>query len=72
MAGIGAYSRDPGQEYRDKQTRFGYDIGLGLVAKVAPILDIDVSGRLHAFTLEDGGSRKSAGIAAGLNYYFVQ
>jgi hypothetical protein len=71
VAGLGAHSRDPGQDYRDKETRFGFDIGLGLVAKVAPMLDLDVGGRLHAFTLEEGGSRKSVGITAGLNYYFM-
>jgi hypothetical protein len=71
VGGIGAYGRDPGQEYRDKETRFGFDLGLGLVSKFAPMLDLDISARLIVFTLEDGGSRKSAGIAAGLNYYFT-
>jgi len=72
VAGLGAYSRDPGQDYRDKTTQFGFDIGLGLVWKIMPMLDLDLSGRMHAYMLEDGGSRKSGGIAAGLNYYFMQ
>ena len=72
VAGIGAYSREPGQEYRDKETQFGFDVGLGIVWKFSSMLDFDLSGRLLTFMLSDGGSRKSGGIAAGLNYYFMR
>lgn len=72
VAGVGAYSREPGQQYREKLTRFGIDLGLGLVWKVAPMVDFDVSARMPAFMLDEGGSRKSAAMAAGLNYYFMR
>ncbi|MBN1424134.1 hypothetical protein JXA88_06225 [Candidatus Fermentibacteria bacterium] len=72
VVGIGAYSRDPGQKYRETLTSFGVDLGFGVVSKVAPMLDFDLSARVLAFMLDEGGSRKSLGIAAGLNYYFAR
>ena len=72
VVGIGAYTRDPGQEYRETLTRFGIDVGFGVVCKVAAMLDFDLSARVPAFMLDEGGSRKSAAIEAGLNYYFTR
>ncbi len=68
--GVGMYMLKPEQDYKDETTRFGLNFGGGLVAKLIPALDLDVSTRLIAITLEGGGSRKSVGIHAGLNYYF--
>ena len=69
-AGIGAYMLSPEQDYREDETRIGINFGPGVVVKVAPALDLDVSGRLTAITLDGGGSRKSVAVMAGLNYYF--
>jgi opacity protein-like surface antigen len=68
--GIGMYMLKPEQDYKDETTRFGLNLGTGFVVKVLPQLDLDASARLIAITLEGGGSRKSLGIHAGLNYYF--
>ncbi len=72
VGGIGSCSRDPRQKYLDKTRRFGIDLGIGVVSKVAPMLDIDVCAKVLAFTLDEGGSRKSLGVTAGLHYYFAQ
>jgi hypothetical protein len=69
-AGIGAYMLKPEQDYKEDQTRVGINFGPGFVVKIAPTLDLDVSGRFTAITLEGGGSRKSVAVVAGLNYYF--
>jgi len=68
--GIGTYSIKPDAPYLEDETRFGFNFGTGLVIKPAPKLDVDVSGRLIVITLDGGGSRKSVGVFAGVNYYF--
>jgi uncharacterized spore protein YtfJ len=68
--GVGSYTLKPDVEYKEEETRFGYNAGLGIAVKPAALFDIDVSGRFIVIPLEDGGSRKSVGIFAGLNFYF--
>jgi opacity protein-like surface antigen len=68
--GIGSYTLKPDASYKDDETRVGYNGGLGLAIKPTPLFDIDVSGRFIVIPLDGGGSRKSVGIFAGLNFYF--
>jgi hypothetical protein len=68
--GIGSYTLKPDVEYKDEETRVGYNAGLGLAVKPHALFDIDVSGRFIAIPLDGGGARKSVGIFAGLNFYF--
>jgi hypothetical protein len=37
---------------------------------VAPSLGIDVRGKLDVINSEGGGSKKSAAVLGGINYYF--
>ncbi len=68
--GVGMYSLSPDAGYKEDETRFGFNAGLGFVIKPASMIDIDVSGRLIVITVDGGGSRKSVGVFAGINYYF--
>jgi len=68
--GIGAYALSSDLDYKEDETRFGFNVGAGLVFKVSPKFDIDMSGRFIVITLDGGGSRKSVGLFTGLNFYF--
>jgi hypothetical protein len=68
--GIGSYSIS--KDGRPDVTEMGWNGGLGFEFRSATGLAVDVSGRLHAVILDDGGSRKFAGIQAGINYYFLR
>ncbi|MFH1680796.1 MAG: outer membrane beta-barrel protein [Candidatus Eisenbacteria bacterium] len=68
--GIGSYTLKPDVDYKDDETRVGYNAGLGIAIKATPLFDIDVSGRFIVIPLDGGGSRKSVGLFTGLNFYF--
>jgi opacity protein-like surface antigen len=68
--GIGSYTLKPDVQYKDDETRVGYNAGLGIAVKPTGLFDIDVSGRFIVIPLDGGGSRKSVGLLAGLNFYF--
>lgn len=68
--GIGAYSLKSDLDYVEDATRFGFNVGTGLVIKAAPKFDVEIGGRLYVISLDGGGSRKSVGVFGGLNYYF--
>jgi opacity protein-like surface antigen len=68
--GVGSYKMT--KDYADDLSRIGYNFGLGCEYRMTMGLAVDVSGRLHAAPLEDGGSHKFAAIQAGINYYFLR
>jgi hypothetical protein len=68
--GAGSYSLT--RDHRADQSGLGFDGGLGAEFRSAAGIAVDLSGRLYAFPLEDGGSRKYLGIQAGINYYFLR
>lgn len=68
--GIGGYSLSYDAPYKTDETRLGFNLGTGLVIKAATKVDVEIGGRLYIISLDGGGSRKSAGVFAGLNYYF--
>lgn len=70
IGGIGMYSMSSDVPYKDDESRLGFSFGTGIVTKVAAQIDFDVNARLIFITEDGGGSRSSAGISAGLNYYF--
>ncbi len=70
IGGVGMYSISSDVPYKDDESRLGFSFGTGIVTKVATQIDFDVNARLIFITLDGGGSRSSAGISAGLNYYF--
>ncbi|MFH1276788.1 MAG: hypothetical protein ABIK65_00185 [Candidatus Eisenbacteria bacterium] len=68
--GVGAYSLKSDLDYVEDQTRFGFNVGTGLVFKAGAKFDVEIGGRFYVISLDGGGSRKSAGVYGGLNYYF--
>lgn len=68
--GVGSYSLT--RDNRDDLTRIGFNGGLGLELRSNAGIAIDLSGRAHAVTMEDGGTRKFGAIQAGINYDFIR
>jgi len=68
--GLGSYSLT--KKHADDLTRMGYNAGLGIEFRSLMGISIDISGRLHAMSMEDGGTHKFAAVQAGVNYYFLR
>jgi hypothetical protein len=68
--GVASYTLT--KDYRADLTRLGYNGGLGLEFRSKGPIAIDLSGRVHAVTLADGGTRKFAALQAGINFYFIR
>lgn len=51
-------------------SRFGGSGGIGFGIGLSRSLAIDLRGRLNVITLESGGSKKSASLVGGINYFF--
>ena len=50
-------------------TKFGWSTGLGFEIGVSPTLGLDIRGKLNVINSEGGGTKKSAAVTGGLNYY---
>ncbi len=71
FAGFGFYKYKRDLTDQD-QSDLGYNGGLGLEIGLPSGLSIDVRGKLNVIPMDAGGSKKSASLAAGVNYYFGQ
>ncbi|MEE8576638.1 MAG: outer membrane beta-barrel protein [candidate division Zixibacteria bacterium] len=69
VLGAGFYNVKRDQTLQD-ETNLGWSAGLGFAIGVAPMVSIDVRGKLNVIPYDDGGSKKSGSVTAGLNYYF--
>lgn len=69
FAGLGSYTldRDAG-----KSTDFGLLFGLEFGVAAAAGLEVEAGARIDAVLLEDGGSRKYAGLYGGILYNFLR
>lgn len=67
FVGLKYYNED--SDYRDADSRFGWNGGLGLELGMRNI-GIEARGSFELMTLDGGGSRKWGQVTAGLNVYF--
>ncbi|MCX6829549.1 MAG: outer membrane beta-barrel protein [candidate division Zixibacteria bacterium] len=54
----------------DDISKMGWTTGLGFEIGLAPSFGLDFRGKLNIVTTDGGGSKKSAAVTGGLNYYF--
>lgn len=52
------------------ETNFGWSAGFGVEIGVALAIGLDLRGKLVVIPTEGGGSKKSASVTGGVNYYF--
>lgn len=71
FAGVGMYMLKNDDTSLD-ESKIGLAGGLGGEYYFSPQISLEARGRLNVVTSEDGGSRKSAAVTAGLNYHFGQ
>lgn len=65
------WKRDLPGEFADTDfSKVGWSAGLGLRIGFTPKLELDMRGKLVIIPTGDDGSKKSATVTAGLNYYF--
>ncbi|MFH2036527.1 MAG: outer membrane beta-barrel protein [Candidatus Zixiibacteriota bacterium] len=70
IVGLGFYSMTRDLATFEDVTKFGFSAGLGMEIGVIKDIGIDIRGKLDVINAEGGGSKKSAAILGGLNYYF--
>ncbi len=70
LLGAAAYSTS--RDYDEDATKLGWSTGLGFEINFSPRLGLDLRGQVHVISSEGGGSKKSATITGGLNYYLGQ
>ena len=69
LFGVGFYKVKRDQTLQD-ETNFGWSAGFGIEVGVNPTVGLDVRGKLIVIPTDGGGSKKSASVTGGLNYYF--
>lgn len=69
LAGLGYYNTKRDQTDQD-DTRFGWSAGLGFEIGFTQVIALDLRGKAVVIPAEGGGSKKSASVTGGLNYYF--
>ncbi|HWR83205.1 MAG TPA: outer membrane beta-barrel protein [Candidatus Deferrimicrobium sp.] len=67
--GIGSYKMKRDQTQQDL-SKFGWSAGFGIEIGVTAPISLDVRGKLVVIPTEGGGSKKSATVTGGVNYYF--
>ncbi len=74
LFGIGYYQakqeNSDGDATLKDNTDFGWSAGFGVEAGIFPSVGLDLRGKLVVITSEGGGSKKSASVIGGVNYYF--
>lgn len=73
VGGLGFYKYSQPDQYADlleDETRFGYDLGIGVEIGFTPQIALDVNGKARIITLDGGGADKALTAVAGINYYF--
>lgn len=68
LGGIGFFNMKRDITSQD-ETDFGYNAGLGVEFGLSSGIAIDFRGSLHVIPIDGGGSKKSASITGGLNYF---
>lgn len=71
FAGIGTYKTKRDLTNQDVSD-IGYSGGLGLEIGVNKSLAVDARGAMYVIPLDEGGSKKSVSVMAGVNFYFGQ
>lgn len=69
VGGVGYYNTKRVQTGQD-DTRFGWSAGLGFEIGFTSVIALDLRGKAVVIPGEGGGSKKSASVTGGLNYYF--
>ena len=69
LFGVGFYNVKRDQTLQD-ETNFGLSAGFGVELGFNSAIAIDVRGKLVIVPTDGGGSKKSASVTGGLNYYF--
>jgi len=69
VLGAGFYNYKRDQAAQD-DTNLGWSAGLCFAIGLAPMVSVDVRGKLNVVPYDDGGTKKSGSATAGLNYYF--
>lgn len=69
-AGLGSYKMKNDQTKSDF-SKLGYSLGAGLEFGVSPTVGLEARAKGVVFKGEDGGTKKSIAITAGLNYHFA-
>lgn len=69
LFGFGSFKTKNDVTKADVST-FGWTTGLGFEIGVGPTLGLGVRGKLAILPQENGGSKKSAALTGGINYYF--
>jgi hypothetical protein len=72
VAGVGFYkqSNDQTDDIFDASgTKLGWSGGFGFGFGISPKFDLDLRGKVIVFSAEGGGTKKSAALTGGVNYY---
>ena len=72
VLGLGFYKQSNDQVddiFDSPGTKFGWSGGFGFGLGISPKFDLDIRGKMIVFGSEGGGSKKSAAITGGLNFY---
>jgi long-subunit fatty acid transport protein len=69
---IGAAAYATSRDYDDDATKLGWSTGLGFEINLSTRVGLDLRGQVHVISSEGGGSKKSATITGGLNFYLGQ
>jgi hypothetical protein len=68
IIGAGAYSMSRLLSSEDV-TKFGFSTGVGFSVGLMPKFGLDLRGKVDVISSEGGGTKKSAAVIGGLNYY---
>nr|MBN2277567.1 outer membrane beta-barrel protein [candidate division Zixibacteria bacterium] len=68
IVGAGYYS--VARDYDDDTKKLGWSTGFGFELGISESVGVDLRGKLDIISSEGGGTKKSAAVAGGLNYYF--
>jgi opacity protein-like surface antigen len=68
ILGLGLHSIR--RDYDEDQTKFGWTVGTGFEIGLAPYVALDLRGKANVVESQGGGTKKSAMVVGGINYYF--
>ncbi len=68
ILGVGNYKIT--RDNDDDISKTGWTTGLGFEIGLVPSFGLDFRGKLNIIPIDGGGSKKSAAVTGGLNYYF--
>ncbi|UCG63120.1 MAG: outer membrane beta-barrel protein [Candidatus Zixiibacteriota bacterium] len=69
VVGAGFYNYKRDQTSQD-DTNLGWSAGLGFSIGFVPMISADFRGTGHVVPYDEGGTKKSVSVTAGLNYFF--